>query len=63
MYDIKNYYKSTIHLINSLVIKIDEISKHFNYHFFIKQGKPIPKFEDDKYYLNLAGKRTDYDPI
>jgi len=62
MFDITKYFKSTIDLVNSLTIKIDEISKHFNYQYYIKNGLEVPIFYKDKYFLNLAGIRGELDP-
>ena len=62
MVDIRNYFKSTMRLVSSLTIKIDEISKHFNYQYYIKNGLEIPTPYEDKYFLNLCGIRSKIDP-
>jgi hypothetical protein len=63
MFDIQHYFKSTIDLVSSLTIKIDELSKHFNYQYYIKNGLEIPLPVNDKYFLNLCGLRSNLDPI
>jgi len=62
MFDIQNYFKSTIDLVNSLTIKIDELSKHFNYQYFIKNSLELPLPSEDKYFLNICGIRSKLDP-
>ena len=50
-----NYYKETIRFVNSLVIKIDEIRIHQNYHTYVKYGRTPPDLLNSKYYQNISG--------
>jgi len=50
-----NYYKETIRFVNSLVIKIDEIRIHQNYHSYVKRGITPPDLLNSKYYQNISG--------
>lgn len=62
MNNINEYYKNTIVFINSLVIKIDEIRIHQNYHTYVKNGLVPPTKYTSKYYQNITAvlNKNDY---
>jgi len=59
---IQDYFKQSIRLIKSCVFKIDEIYLNYSFHNFVKFNRKPPAKEDSKYYNNLAGIKTTFDP-
>ena len=59
---IQDYFKQSIRLIKSCVFKIDEIYLNYSFHNFVKFNRKPPTKENSKYYNNLAGIRTTFDP-
>ena len=59
---INKYYLDIIKFVNSLVIKIDDIRIHQNYHAYVKHGYLPPNKSDSKYYQNITGtlNKNDY---
>jgi len=65
MNDIEEYFRNTIIFVNSLVIKIDEIRIHQNYHTYVKYGLTPPVKSSSKYYQNITSvlNKNDYNVI
>jgi len=61
MITIQEYLKATITFVNSLIIKIDEIHIHQNYHTYVKYGLTPPSRSDSKYYQNITGSLNNND--
>ena len=62
MKSIYDYFKSTLLFINSITFKLEDTRKHLNYQIYLKNSMAVPNKSEDKYYLNLAGLRTKFDP-
>jgi len=65
MNDIEEYFRNTIIFVNSLVIKIDEIRIHQNYHTYVKYGLTPPIRSSSKYYQNITAvlNKNDYNVV
>jgi len=62
MVTLQVYYNSVKRFINSLVIKINEISVQQDYQFYVKYDKTPPTQPHSKYYQNIAGMKNILDP-
>jgi len=60
---IQEYFKQSIRIVKSCVFKIDENYVNFSFHNYVKYNRKPPKRIDSKYYLNLTGQRTEFDPV
>ena len=59
---IQEYFKQSIRLVKSCVFKIDENYVNYSFHNYVKFNRRPPKRIDSKYYTNLAGLKTEFDP-